>query len=342
MAIENVWLIRTVSLRARSAELRTLDDSVNVWATKGQGVKDQNMRAVWTAFSAWKTARPNEYAMIKAAADELENELAARWSAKPQMAGLVASALRPVGWQLQGYPGNDPVPQDQQVGALTTAEVAKINEAMLRAPSAVEAARNAILKVEVKRRGSSSAALAEEQTFTDFFGAFDAIRFPRILENFQVLALALKGIPKFSDWRNDRVWADTYGGCVRRMLGTRANGALSLTGTVDMRFGRAFLGKGSYEKTSDDTVATLVHEFAHGALRAVDVPDVDANGNFQCARVSDDPANADFGNSTDAMNHQCSTEAMDKILAQFHPEYAAVNADNYAQFTKAIMIAKRH
>jgi hypothetical protein len=342
MAIENVWLIRTVVLRARSAELRTVDDAVNVWATQGQGVKDQNMQAVWTAFSAWKSARPNEYAMIKAAADELQDELAARWSAKPQMAGLSASALGPVGWQLQAYPGNDPLPQDQQVGALTTTEVAKINEAMMRAPSAVEAARNAILKVDVNHRRSSPAVLAEEQTFTDFFGSFDATRFAQILENFQVLVLAFKNIPKFTDWRNDKDWADTYGGCVRRKLGRRTSGALGLAGIVDIRFGRAFLGKGSYEKTSDDTVATLVHEFAHGALRAVDVPDVDANGNFQCTRVSDDPADPDFGDSTDAMNHQCSNEAMDKILAQFHPEYAAVNADNYAQFTKAIMIAKRH
>jgi hypothetical protein len=342
MAIENVWLIRTVALRARSAELRTVDDAVNVWATKGQGAKDQNMRAVWTAFSAWKPARPNEYTTIKEAADELQDELAARWSAKPQAAGQAASPLNPVGWQLQAYPGNNALPQDQQVGALTTTEVAKINEAMMRAPSAVEAARDAILKVEAKRRSGSTAALAEEQTFTDFFGAFDATRFSQILENFQVLVLALKGIPEFSDWRNDQVWAGTYGGCVRKKLGKRTGGALSLTGKVDMRFGRAFLGKGGYEKTSDDTVATLVHEFAHGALRAVDVPDVDANGIFQCTRVSDDPANADFGNSTDAMNHQCSNEAMDKILAQFHPEYAAVNADNYAQFTKAIMIAKKH
>ena len=31
-----------------------------------------------------------------------------------------------------------------------------------------------------------------------------------------------------------------------------------------------------------------------------------------------------------------------KILAQFQPKYAAVNADNYAQFTKAIMIGKKH
>jgi hypothetical protein len=350
MSIVRDWIIRTVALRIRSADLRTLDTAVNTWATKGQGPKDQNMKDVWRDFQPWKKANPLENKVIKAAADELQKELATVWNEKPKMmAGVGASALKPIGWQYQAYDNSDLLPQGQQLGELTMSEIAKINEAMMRAPSAVAAAHKALTRVGYLRRNGTPANeltmddKAAVEAFANFFGAYDADRFERIADNFQVLVLAFKNTPKFADWRNDRAWKDTYGGCVRDNLGKKdKSGTLNLTEEVEILFGRAFLGKGNYEKTSDDTVATLVHEFAHGSIDAVDVPDVDDQGNFQCGRQSDDPKARNFGNSTDAMNHQCSNERMDKVLAKFKPEYAVVNADNYAQFTKTLLIAKKH
>lgn len=261
--------------------------------------------------------------------------------------GVVAGgALQPIGWRLQAYNYSNPLPVAQQVDDLNTIGIARINEAMTRTPAAVEAARDAITRIStIRRNNTPTNQLSRKdqimvQAFTDFFGAFDADRFERIRENFEVLALAFKNVPNFSDWRNDRIWANTFGGCVRRNLRTRTTqGALALTGAVDIRFGQAFLRRGTYEVTSDATIATLVHEFAHGAVNAVDVPEVDATGTFQWARQSDDPTDPDFGNSTDPHNHQSSNEADDKLLAHFKPEYAVVNADNYAQFTTALLLA---
>jgi hypothetical protein len=251
---------------------------------------------------------------------------------KPQAAGAVTQ-VKPVGWKYAAYNGNNLLPQNLQVGALTGPEVTKINEAMRRVRLAIGTARDAILKVRTGNPG---------QTFTDFFGAFDAARFKTITDNFQALVLAFNGTPNFTDMRNDAIWATTYGGCVRANLKSKdVNKVMSLNGNVNMLMARGFLGKGSYEKTSDDTIATLVHEFAHSAINAVDVPDLDAGGNFLWARVSDNSVDADYGNSTDAFNHQCSTEAMDKVLAQFKPEYAVVNADNYGQFVKKILVGAK-
>lgn len=343
MSIVTEWEIKTRGLMPRSVEIKKVDSAVKEWATKGQGPRDANMQNLWTVFSAWKTAKAPEYNRIKAQADELEGELALKWSAKPQIAGVVASQVKPVGWKLVAYNprthGGSMLPAAQHAPALTPAEITKVNEAIRRVRMGVEAARNAMLTV-AKRQMFKSPMPAEEQTYTDFFGPYDATRLNRIVTNFQVLVLAFINTPDFIDVRNRTQWSTTYGGCVRRNLAAKNKGVLSLAGTVAMLVGRAFLGTGSYQKTTDDTIATLVHEFAHGALNAVDVPDVDAMGNFLCTRQSDDPNNADFGNSTDPFGHQCGTEAMDKVLARFKPEYAIVNADSYGQFTKNLLIYK--
>jgi hypothetical protein len=342
MSIVTEWGIKTRALRVRSTELKAVDDAVLTWATKGQGLRDVNMQTVWTKFSAWKTAKPPEYTAIQAPADELQGELARQWTNKPaQMGGVGASNVAPSGWRLVVYAGTDLLPANQQAPPMTPAQISKVNEAMRRVKLAVEAARDTMLAV-AKRKNFTAPMPAEEQAFTDFFGAYDEDRFNRVVANFQVLVLAFNGTPTFTDCRNRRVWANTYGGCVRANLATKsAKGVLALTGSVNMLIGRAFLGGGTYEKTSDDTICTLAHEFAHGSINAVDVPDVDNAGVFQCGRVSDDPAHADFGNSTDPFGHQSSQEPMDIIMARHHPEYALVNADCYGQFTKRILLNKQ-
>ncbi|WP_369977629.1 hypothetical protein [Xanthomonas bundabergensis] len=347
MGIVSEWELKA-RLQPRSAELKRVDIAVLAWAKQGNGANGANVNAVRIQFDAWKSAQAAEYARLRPAADELNAEVV-RQSAVPAAApagGAAPTQVLPVGWRLVAYDpalhGGALLPVAQRVAALTTAEIARVNEAVRRARAAVTLARDAVLEAARLKRFAAAPVPPPERACLDFFGAYDAARLQKLVENFRALVLAFDGTPDFIDVRNRVQWADTYGGCVRRNLVAKsAKGELSLSGKVEMLMGRAFLGGGNYEKSTDDTIATLAHEFAHGALNAVDVPDLDAAGAFQCARVSDDPAHADFGNSREPFAHQSSTEAMDKVLAQFHPAYALVNADNYGQFTKRVLIAAR-
>jgi hypothetical protein len=341
VAIQNEWEIKTFAVKPRSAELKLLDTAVKDWASRGPGVAGANLKSSWAAFQTWKGAQAGEYNRIKGAADGLQQALAEVWDPKAQVAGGGASSVQPLGWVLVNYNpathGGSLLPVDQQVPPLTATEISRVNEAMRRVKVAIAGARDAMVKIQ-----GGQGTVEERKAHADFFGAADATRLQKLVLNFRALVLAFEGKPQFIDCRNRTVWANTYGGCVRRDLRViEANTkALSLSGSVEMLMGRSFLGASGrgYAATTDDTIATLVHEFAHGALNAVDVPDVDATGAFGCARQSDDPANADFGNSTDPFNHQCSQEADDIVLATHRPDYALVNADNYGQFTKRLLM----
>ena len=65
MSIVTEWEIKTRAALPRSAELKKVDAAVNVWASKGQGIKDVNMQHVWNEFSAWKLAKSAEYGKIR-------------------------------------------------------------------------------------------------------------------------------------------------------------------------------------------------------------------------------------------------------------------------------------
>jgi hypothetical protein len=246
-------------------------------------------------------------------------------------------------------------------------ELGKVNEAIGRAKAAIEKARDAVLIAQRRKSFNANVNLMplEERKYVDFFGTYDATRFARILTNFQVLSLAFGSTPEIMDVRNRKVWWNTFGGCVRENKVEIRDKVPTLTKSVTMMVGRGFFGatkqavpapslsaaarkaawdnvfKAQYEPTTDDTIATLVHEFAHGSFNAVDVPDLDATGTFQCTRQSHVPNNPNFGNSTDPFNHQCGTESADKLLAQRKPDYAVVNADSYGQFTKRLLIAAK-
>jgi hypothetical protein len=338
MGIVQEWEIRTRAVRGRSAELKKTDAAVLVWATSGPGGGSANLQTTWTAFSAWKTAKPMEYQTIRVPADELESELARVWTARPANLGnnVRSSQTRPEGWTLVAYAGLDLVPPGDRVGALSGPEIQRINEAFRRAKSAVELARDALIKIQ-SPNGFPPQLNADQQSYIDFFGAYDANRFQKVLGNMTGLALAFKNTPRVTDYRNQAEWWKEYGGCVRANLISNAGGSVSLTGTVDILIGRGFLMRGGYAGTTDATVGTLVHEFSHGTFAAVDVPEVDAFGNFACTRESDTPGDYNFGNSTDPFHHQASQEADDKLLATHHPGYAVVNADSYAQFVRAVL-----
>jgi hypothetical protein len=80
-----------------------------------------------------------------------------------------------------------------------------------------------------------------------------------------------------------------------------------------------------YNRTTDATVGTLVHEMSHGSFSAVDAPPVDKGGNWKLAPDLNTWASPDN-------DVQSSTPELDKRLAAKEPRAAIVNADNYGQF----------
>ena len=345
MAIFASWKIRTARLMNRSSQLVALDATVTTVARSGPGAGDVNILACYQAFLDWKGAKPAEFNVIKSAADELEADLRGLYRhAKLPIAGIKSSGVRPVGWNLVAFHPvthsfTTALPPHNQIGALSPIQIQRVNESFRRVKNAVTRARDAMITV-AKRQQFSRPMPIEEQLYTDYFGAYDKDRVVKVRQNFQVLYLAFDSTPNMVDLRDTRYGLTCYAACYRanhRVVDTK--GSVSLGGKVNLFLGRAFLGKGDYVNTTDATVGTLVHEFAHGACNAVDVPPVNNLGNFTHARKSDDAGHNDFGASTDN-NIQASTDSADKLLAKHKPAYAVVNADCYGQFAKQILLAR--
>lgn len=328
-------------VRPRSTELKALDGAINTFSSAGQGVKGANLTAVVTLLAAWRTAKPVEASTLAAELTELDSEIAAAApTGKSQLTnamstGVKAQGWRHVAWDAVTYPWTAAVGATQAINTdLSTAEKMRMNEAIRRASLAVTYARDAMISI-----AGGSGSPADMAAFTDFFGASDATRIQKIRDNYTILTLAFTGTPDVIDLRNTLYGLTCYAACFRANLAavkSKGTGA-SITGSVNMFLGRAFYGAGNYEKTSDATVGTLIHEFAHGSINAVDVPPVDATGAWTHARESDNPADNNFGASTDN-SIQASTIPLDKLLAQFRPEYAVVNADSYGQFATKLLL----
>lgn len=90
----------------------------------------------------------------------------------------------------------------------------------------------------------------------------------------------------------------------------------------------------SYNKTSDATLGTLIHEASHGTWDAADAPIPLDNGSWNPGAPD---ANGDSPNN----DIQASTRVLDKKLATMHPTIAIQNADNYGQFACEVAIAKK-
>ncbi len=224
-------------------------------------------------------------------------------------------------------------------GPLTLAETSRITEALRRTKTAISLAHEAMIKIK-KLSGFPATPTIEQQTYIDYFGTFDADRIKRVTRNFTVLKLAIDKGPRIVDLRDTDYGLSCYAACFRGNLGTTdtGTGQVSVLSALTVFLGRAFFKAGSmnYGDTTDATVGTLIHEFAHGAVDAVDVPPVNSVGAWTHARESDDPGDRNFGSSTDN-SIQASTIPLDKLLASFKPGYAVVNADNYGQFAAALL-----
>jgi hypothetical protein len=257
--------------------------------------------------------------------------------------------VAPTGWTYVAYDNananhNWAGPVTGVAKPLTHAETARINESLRRSKAAVELARDTLIKLP--RDPSLWKGTKEENAYTDFFGAFDEVRYQLVLENYRALVLAFDGQPNVVDIRNTTAGGNCYAACVRRNLKTKVNGSMALSGRVDIFLGQAFLGGGGgalagrYESGTDATVGTLIHEFAHGAINAVDAPMVNPAGTAWTLTPNLTVGAADYGISPDPWNNQASTPEDDRNLARFDASVAVRSADNYGQFARAILMLK--
>ncbi|MDH5217671.1 MAG: M35 family metallopeptidase, partial [Gammaproteobacteria bacterium] len=256
-----------------------------------------------------------------------------------------ASNVKEIGWALVpwnvvDYPWTAEVPSVNKVPPLKPSQISRVNEAIRRAKRASFGAMNVMIKLE-KKTTFSTPPTSEEQIYLDYFGAHDRSRIRRVRDNFQTIYLAFSGTPNVVDLTNTMYGVDCYAACFRNDLASISpRGARSLSGAVNIFLGRHFFtGKTSYEKSSDSTIGTLIHEFAHGAINAVDAPRVMANGDWELQPDHlADPTHADHGASPNN-SLQSSTIELDKRLANKNPVIAVRNADSYGQFATAIQMA---
>lgn len=224
-------------------------------------------------------------------------------------------------------------------GTLSVSQTSRITEAIRRTKAAIGHAHRAMISIG-QLSAFPTTRTTEQGFYVDAFGAYDATRIAKVKHNFTVLKLAVERGPRIVDLRDTDYGLGCYAACFRGSLGRTEGrtGQVSVISALTVFLGRAFFASGSmnYGESTDATVGTLVHEFAHGAVDAVDVPPVDALGAWTHARKSDDPADRDFGDSTDN-SIQASTTATVKLLAQHKPNYAIVNADSYGQFAAALL-----
>jgi hypothetical protein len=235
----------------------------------------------------------------------------------------------------------------QCLPAFTPTEIAKINEAFRRARRAAELARDAAIQIAAKT-ALQRPMTATEALFVEYFGAFDQTRARQVLANYKDIVDAFDTKVMLYDIRNTPYGMDCYAACeVGRITRTSARQQSQVTSRVTMVMGRAFFTESipkkpaagpfnppaAYDKTSDATVGTFVHEMSHGSFHAVDAPKVNAANNWELA--PDLTAGDDYGASPDN-DEQSSTPLLDKRLALKDPSVAIRNADNYGQFAREV------
>lgn len=343
MSIVTEWDIRTRALRVRSLLMKALDASVLVYATKGTGLRDANAVDAFNKLQAWKAGQPLEYGAITAAADELKAEVITVYKKRAiPIAGVLATNVGAVGYRL--YVPGDPfyeqdgdamLPANQQLPALTPIEIRRLNEAVSRVLQAVTAGRDLMIKIAAK--SSLTGALGPgEALYVSYFGAFDKTRAQTVVKNFNALHKCASGTgPIIFDHRNTDFGEDCYAACkkgnVMADLKIWMGRDFFTQGKVsNVQWGTNDASQSAYNRTTDATLGTMVHEMSHGCFRAVDAPPVDSGGHWKLT------PNINTWESPDN-NVQSSTPKLDKRLAIKEPRAAIVNADNYGQFAVEAM-----
>jgi hypothetical protein len=224
---------------------------------------------------------------------------------------------------------------------LSPSEMTRLNESFRRVKVAVDLARTAMLAISKRKQFTGANVPFEERTYRDYFGVYDEKRLVKVLENFCILHLVFQRGPAVVDMRNTEYGKKTYAACYRNNVTTKeAKGNLALNGTVRMFLGRSFFEGTSYTASTDSTVGTLVHEFAHGSFSAVDAPPVENSTWVLTPKELANPAHADYGETPELLT-QASGSDKDKALAAFAPDIAIRNADCYGQFAKECLVQSK-
>lgn len=302
-----------------------------------------NLENLATAFQTWRTTNPSgEVVKLGTTVTNLAETIA---RAKQSNLVIVAKATN-VG--ARGYSfvvdldGDNPLPLNQHLPALSPSEIARINEAIARAKKAARLARDHMILL-ARKSAFATPLQAAEKLYVDYFGAYDAARVKEVRDNFTKLFDAFDAEPEVVDHRNTDFGEDCYAATHTKHLpkGTK----------VRVWMGRDFFIEGKarprgvpadeyakiYTKTSDATVGTLIHEFSHGVFHAVDAPPVKPDGNWRLQ--PDMTPGDDYGSSPDN-DIQCSTRECDKRLAIKDATIAVRNADNYGQFACECLLAE--
>jgi hypothetical protein len=327
--------ISPISVFKRSQQLTDLTKAFEIY---DQRKSSANLQLLATRFADWRnfvSAKIQQERAIVGASVETDFETTIS-TANQSNVVITAKATNvtnvgwvPKAWDAVSYSWTAALPVASRQPALTPPQIMRVNEALRRTKFAVESARDALILMA--RKASFGPTLsADEQSYVHYFGPFDAGRVKKVLANFKTLYGAFTSNPVVVDLRNTAYGTTCYAACFR---GT-------VTQNLEIFMGRVFLARGDYESSTDTTVGTLVHEFAHGSLNCIDAPPLDASGNWVLTpKHLADETHADFGESP-INSVQASTVALDRALAARYPKIALRNADNYGQFAKEQLLRK--
>lgn len=340
----DTWKVKlqAIPFYTQSPELKFLTTAFTLYSTNAS---QSNIAKLDVAFKAWDSKISPQVAEEKRKLGTTKADLAHTIAQANPLTKNLRSSVRPVGWLLVAwtrlaYSWTSPVVPPNKQAPLTGPQISRVNEAFRRAKAATELARDTMIAIN-KTKQFSAPVGGNEKLYQKYFGQYDETRFRTVLENFQVLALAFGNEPNVVDLRNTTYGVNCYAACFRTKLGTRGakKHDLSLTGKVDIFLGRHFFAGGGYAGSTDATVGTLVHEFAHGAINAVDAPPVnpDDSWRLQPKHHPGNPLHNDYGESPNN-SIQASTPGDDAKLALKEPAIAIRNADCYGQFSKDVLL----
>jgi hypothetical protein len=355
--------IQAISAFKQSAALKDVTEAFDVYA---QRQTSSSLDRLARTFEVWRTTGPlAERTSLTTSGADLQTTITNAVNTN-QVINVKASnvgqsklydLITPLRADMPGVFGA--LPPAQCLPPLTPTEIAKINEAFRRAKRAVELARDTMIKIAPKT--ALTMPLAEsEALYVEYFGAYDQARARAVLSNYQDIIGSFDTKVMLYDIRNTPFGVDCYAACeigrvTRPKLTVTGAGAGNVgapqrvTSRVTMVMGRCFFsesipkkpaagrfnGSAAFDKTTDATAGTFVHELAHGAFHAVDAPKVDGSNNWELQ--PDLIAGDDYGASPDN-DEQSSTPELDRRLAVKDPSIAIRNADNYGQFARQCMV----